>query len=61
MVLSEYKVDEYVRIISGPFAGTVGQVMDIQHKKVHLKVFFLGKQVRMEVPLLHLQFLVTHN
>lgn len=61
LAFSDYNVDDYVRIISGPFAGTVGQITDIQNKKVHLKVFFLGKQVLMEIPLLHLSFLITKN
>ena len=57
--IATYKVGDYVRIISGPFAGTVGQIEEISPKKVYLKVFFLNKQVRMEVPGQHLQFLVV--
>lgn len=59
--LQQYQPEEYVRIISGPFAGTVGQIDSIQHKKVLLKIFFLNKQVRMELPLVHLPFMVVKH
>lgn len=59
VVETPFQVNDFVRIISGPFAGTVGQVESMQAKKVFLRVFFLSKQVRMEISATHLQFLAT--
>ena len=58
MQMYEYKPDEFVKLISGPFAGTVGQIESIQNNKAYLRIFFLNKQVRMELPLQHLPFMV---
>ena len=55
---TEYRVGDYVKIISEPFNDMVGQVAEIKKSKVILKIFFLSKQVNMEVPPDHLQYLV---
>ena len=52
------KIDDFVRINSGPFTGMVGQVEVVHPKQITLKVFFLKQQVRMVVPSTHAQFLV---